>query len=273
MPNSFSTGRLVAILACSLALCTPAHARPKPQPKPIVPQPAIGSPAARLVQSYLLGLEDYTAPASIEKLDADIKANRFTVPQLNGQADQARSTELAGYRSALTQLHSMGAPKPVLALYTPALAALVVPVMVTESARFQFPQDNAAQQISSTLDEAERVAPADNGTLTSWIKLSRGRDALWAYHIGNLDAVLRASIPGNLSQLPLIHGSGALAESAPAGCPKPLIDALTHLADQANENKVNADTLSALDAAIQNVFGPGPAALATQTASTAPLKH
>ncbi len=262
-----------AILAASLLLWTPAHARSKPQPKAAIPQPAIGSPAQRLVQAYLLGLEDYTAPASIEKLDAVIKANRSTVPQLGLMASETRLSELAGYRAALTQLHSMGAPAPVLSLYTPALAALVVPVMVTESARIQFPQDNSAQEISSTLDEAEQIAPADSGTLTSWLKLSRGRDALWAYHIGNLDAVLRAGIPGELSQLPLIHGSAALAESAPIGCPKPLIDDLNHLADQANENRVDASTLASLDIAIQDVFGPGPTALSTQTTPVAAAKQ
>ena len=252
---------------------TPAHARSKPQPKTVIPQPAIGSPAQRLVQAYLLGLEDYTAPASIEKLDAVIKANRSTVPQLGLMASQARSRELAGYRAALTQLHSMGAPVPVLSLYTPALAALVVPVMVTENARIQFPQDSSAQEVSSTLDEAEQIAPADSGTLTSWLKLSRGRDALWAYHIGNLDAVLRAGIPGDLSRLPLIHGSAALAQSAPVGCPKPLIDALNHLADQANENKVDAPTLASLDIAVQDVFGPGPTSLAPQTTPLAASKR
>ena len=272
MPIRSSTCCLLVTAICTLSLWTPACARPKPQSKPTTPQPAIGSPAARLVQSYLLGLEDYTAPASIEKLDAVIKANRSTVSQLSALADQTRSSELTGYRIALIQLHSMGAPTPVLALYTPALAALVVPVMVTESARIQFPQDNSAQEIWSTLDEAERIAPAENGTLTSWLKLSRGRDALWAYHIGNLDAVLRANILGDPSRLPLIHGSGALAESAPIGCPKPLIDALNHLADQANENKVSASTLAALDVSIQDVFGPGPAALAQQPVPPASAK-
>jgi hypothetical protein len=149
----------------------------------------------------------------------------------------------------------MGAPEEVDRPFVAAVDTLAAPLVISDKSKIAFPKDPVAQRIWSTLDEADEIAPDEAAQLAPWLKLSHGRDGLWAYRLGCLIASERASIPGALWKLPLIDSAQALASSAPLSTPQYMIDALQDVANEAKAHELMPDCLHTLDHAAATLFG------------------
>jgi hypothetical protein len=211
-------------------------------------------PAPRLEDSYQLGLAAYAPSAAIVSLDETIKNRHSDIGNLAVLAAKTRIAELTGYKSAVAVLNRMGAPEVVVKPYADAVVDLSAPLTITDHAKAQTPTDGVAQTILSTIDEAGAITPDETAVLAPWLKLSHGRDGLWAYRIGCLIAVIRADIPCKPSDLPLIDGAIALAGSSPNGTPESLSDALLTLGEQDQLRQVKHTAIQAVDAAAAAVF-------------------
>ena len=255
--------RLRHIALCCI-LCTtallPALARADPAPN-LAPSP-------RIQDSYDLGLAVYGPSAAVVRLDQTIKLSHPPVAKMAALADQTRADELTGYHDALTILRRMGAPDEVEQPFVDAVSTLDVPVEISSRAKAQVPSDPIAQQVWSTLDEADGLTPDETTELAPWLKLSRGREGLWAYRLGCLIASIRAGIPGNPANLPLIDSTQSLIDTAPPTTPLPLTDALSDLASELKSHHVLPDALHTVDHAAAVLFEPAPSTTATPSPPT-----
>jgi len=206
-------------------------------------------------QAYSLGISVYAPTASVVRLDQTLKTAKLSSADMARKASETRAIEIGHYRRALAQMRRMNAPDNVVQPYASAIVILSAPLVITDSAKTEVPGDPLAQTVWSTLDEAERIAPPNDGLLEAWLKLTQGRDALWAYHLGETIVVAEAGIPGDPQEWPLIDATGLLAQTAPATTPQPITDALKRVADELKRHKIYSGDIQALTDAVADVFG------------------
>lgn len=243
-----STGRAACVICGMLIPALAGSAAPS------APGDTVQVAAPRLALSFQLGIDLYQPGASILKLDELIKSSGAPLPSLARMADSTRSENAASFHDAERILKALGAPPNVIRPYQDAADAFARPLTISESAKQQVPNDALGQDVWSVLDEADQSMPQDGGATSAWLKLAHGRDALWAFHLGNLVAVARAGIPGKHPDLPLVSGAEGLAKAAPTGTPASLIAALTSLGDKAKHKRVDVSSLATLDSAASAVF-------------------
>jgi hypothetical protein len=240
--------RATLVLAALLCATVPAVAATT------IPPPPVLHPAMRLELTYQLGYAVYAPVAAVLDLDNALKAKKITTDQMAALAEKTRVAESVSYTEAVSLLKQMDAPPEVVKPYATSAALLNAPLVIDASAQDQFPDDPTAQKVWATLDEADSALPSDNGLTAAWLKLSHGRDGLWAYHLGCLVAAARDETSTKPSNQTIFATAATLESFPPQNTPADLVYALQDVADQEQKGRVMPDVLERLSEAAGAVF-------------------
>lgn len=256
-----------AALAAGITLLIPVvPARSADQATGTPPQAAADAQAAafgqRLQDAYDLGRLMQEPVISVLYLDAKLKdlANYKSDADASAAivadakiADTTRTSEAVAYGDAAKLLTRMSAPPGVIAACKSAQQTVTGELQVTSDAA-KAASDPVTKRIIATLDEADAIRP-DNSNLLPWLKLSRGADALWAFHLGQfavgLDNSLDLSAP-SMYQPELL---GTLSHNTPGDLPPTLAAVLDNLRNVSPGDPKSPAVEITAKSAIAAVFG------------------
>lgn len=234
--------------ACSLALffslvCTGGQAfaassttAPAPPTPSAAEQTAAPSPA--MVQAFQLGYDVYLPVAQMQYFDhevqtlsgitSDVQA-RARVADLAKLADRTRLIEQLSVTQTVDLMKQMSVPPSVLAPYEQAAAKLAQPLPMAKDARELEKSDPASAHVLSTMEEADSLIPSDTTALTTWVKIARGSDADWSFHVGTLEASLACASDNDEPAIALLSTVPALIVKTPMTAPSGARDTMMDL--------------------------------------------
>lgn len=171
------------------------------------------------------------AVKSLQRLSDDEAGPR--IKELAEQARSLRREEGRALVAASGLLRQMAAPAALRAGPEASVKTLDAPLVLSKEQRALARTDADTASILATMDEAEAVkkdADSTVGTLTGWLTLTRGADAVWAADVGTLTAqVFVARLAPDRPQFAL-SAAAPLVRRAPSATPPAVKDALESLA-------------------------------------------
>lgn len=209
-------------------------------PAPSTPstnRPAAPSPA--MVQAFQLGYDVYLPVAQMQFFDHEVQTlsgitsdaeARAKVADLNKLADRTRLIEQISMKQTVDLMKQMSVPATVRAPYEQAAAKLAQPLPIAKDARNLVKSDPASAHILSTMEEADALIPSDTTELTTWVKIARGPDADWSFHVGSLEASLAAASDNSAPAVALLSTIPALVTKTPVTAPDGARDTMMDLA-------------------------------------------
>jgi len=229
-------------------------------------------PAARS-EVFIHSVED------LQRLTDEVAIEQ-SVKDLDSNAAELRSTEASAYNRALILATSMGAPASLRTWLQQSVTMLEAPVVIADDVKDIQKDQPATARIISTLDEctALHTQSVDNqSSVMLWLKISSGKDALWANDVGALSARMYVS----LSQADGLHhptpSAALLAKSAPKNTPLEVLRALRAIAPPIDKIAptdslvLNPDVVQAAYSVLTAQFA-GDSAPPTAPAGTTPKK-
>jgi hypothetical protein len=172
---------------------------------------------------------------SVEELNSltDDAAIDTKVKDLDSQAAELRSAEGSAYNRALILANKMGAPTTVKTWLQNTVDLLEAPVALSDDAKKEADTQPATARILSTLDEATALheqAVSKDDSISLWLKISGGKNVVWAKEVGALSARVYVSISNADGPHHPTPAARELVNSAPKDTPLDVLRALRALA-------------------------------------------
>lgn len=229
---------IFAVAACVIAasLCIPAATASDNQPSTIAAAEqqafelgfALQTPATR-TEVFLQAVKKLKATATDEE-------NSGAIAQLAKQSQQLRGVEARSYGHASVLLNTMGAPPGIQSWAAACAKKFGSTIVLSKDAQKTAKSDPNAAAILGAIDESQQVKgenDAHMASITEWLKLSQGGDAVWSMALGALAAGMRSAIVAGRSLALSRTDILSLRDSAPVGTPMPVLDALSNLTPKA----------------------------------------
>lgn len=191
-----------------------------------------------MTQSYQLGYDIYLPIAQIQYFDHEVQdltnstsdaETNTKLATLDKLAARTRLIEQLSITQAADLMLKMGVPKKQREPYQQAAAALTKPLAIAEDAKKDKKLDPASARILSTMEEADQLIPHDVSVLITWLKVAKGSDADWSFHVGTLEASLAVASDNNAPAVALLDTLPALVAKTPAAAPGGAKDAMLAL--------------------------------------------
>jgi len=155
------------------------------------------------------------------------------IRDLDTNAAELRSTEASAYNRAILLANSMGAPTGLKTWLAQSVDLLEEPVVISpEAKKFETAQP-ATARILSTLDEATTLhaqSVGNDSSVMTWLKITSGKDALWARDLGMLSARIYVSLAQNDGFHHPTPTAADLVNTAPSNMPLSVLRALRDIA-------------------------------------------
>jgi len=172
------------------------------------------------------------AVKTLKDVDDDQTAGA-EVAHLAEQAARLRKTEAECYAQAARLLSSMGAAPDLRAWAGQAASGFRAPLILEDDAKQLAKAEPATATVLAELKELRAVketADAHQSALTTELKLSGDKDALWAADMGSLAADLDLSARGETQTAISVLSVRRLLQAAPSGTPFDVLESLALLA-------------------------------------------
>jgi hypothetical protein len=223
---------LPLLLAGAALFCPSASAA---SPSPSKQDPSITASESRAFQlGYQLELPGASAEVFIHDVEAlgnigDESAIAPEVNDLDTEAAQLRIAEGSAYNRALILANEQGAPSDTRTWLQQRVDQLEQPVVMSSAALPYLKTQPATARIIATLDEATelRAETLDHDdSLSTWLILTSGKDALWARDTGQLCARMYVSLDKSDGLHHPTPTAMVLVSTAPSNAPLAVLRAL-----------------------------------------------
>ncbi len=208
-----------------------------------------------MIQCYNLGSLLYTPVAQVRWLDLQVESLSHTsagqqphkLSDLIDIASHTRDYERDYLVRADALLAIIGAPQVIRGPFDKAATEFQQPAPGSQS--------DPLQSIGSIIAEADTGFPHDWSSLLAWLKIARGADAVWAFHLGSLSASLKAAAGYGDPRVALLDTVPALTGTEPVSTPASVHTALVRLiADIAQTQLISLDLLRQTSQSLDQSF-------------------
>lgn len=207
-------------------------------------QQAAVSPAMQ--QAFRLGYDIYLPIAQMQYLSHQVllinnttsdAEQKQSIADLDKLAARSRLVEQLSTQQTADLMRKMGVPDTIRAPYVRAAAEFAEPLPIASDAKGLAKSDPESARVLSTMEEADQFIPSDSTALASWLKIARGNDTDWAFHVGALEASLAVASDNDAPAIALLPTIPPLVAKAPASAPAGAKDAIMDLAHEIEQKQ------------------------------------
>lgn len=259
-------------LACCLAAFSLLPAMAMAAPKPGAAMPNNHAQAFQLgfaLQTPATQTEEFLqAVKRLKDIGGDAQNASSAVAKLAKQSEALRGIEARSYGQASLMLHAMGAPPSIQTWAATSEKRLAGPLILSKESKKYARADPNTAAVMAAIDEAQAIKNSNDGqmsSITQWLKLSQGTDALWAFAVGGLAAGMHSAVAAKESLALSRSDIMRLRYSAPTGTASNILSALSSLSPKVG-NLAGLVRLPATEFSAKELQGPQAAILRAYSA-------